>query len=439
MASKAHALLARVVEVRPEELRALGWSLLYVFAVLSAYYVLRPIRDEMGVHGGVEKLPWLFTGTLVAMIAVNPLFAAVVKRLPRVQFISTTYRFFSINLLLFAALFALATPEQNVWIGRAFFIWVSVFNLFVVSVFWALMVDVFDSEQGKRLFGFLAAGATLGAIAGSSITASLVRDVGATKLFFASIVLLEVAVLAVRRLSRLSDKLQHRLADMPDAGERPIGGGILAGISHTLRSPYLLNVCLFITLFTVTSTFLYFQQAAVARDYFADRAARTAFFARVDLAVNVLTLVIQLFFTAQILKRFGVAVTLSILPLFSVLGFAALAIAPTIAVIVVLQVLRRAANFALARPTRELLYTVIPREDKYKAKTFIDTVVYRGGDQIGSWSYLALSAGGLGIAGIALVAVPLSALWAANSLWLGFRQSRLARASAASEASATRI
>lgn len=438
MPSRAHALLARVVDVRPEELRALGWSLLYVFAVLSAYYVLRPIRDEMGVHGGVEKLPWLFTGTLVAMVAVNPLFAAVVKRLPRVQFIAVTYRFFSLNLLVFAALFALATPEQNVWIGRAFFIWVSVFNLFVVSVFWALMVDVFDSEQGKRLFGFLAAGATLGAIAGSSITASLVRDLGATTLFFASIALLEVAVLAVRRLALLSEKLHQRPADMPDADERPIGGGILAGISHTLRSPYLLNVCLFITLFTVTSTFLYFQQAAIARDYFADRAARTAFFARVDLAVNVLTLVIQLFLTAKILKRFGVAITLSILPVFSVLGFAALAITPTIAVIVVLQVLRRAANFALARPTRELLYTVIPREDKYKAKTFIDTVVYRAGDQIGSWSYLALSAGGLGIAGIALVAVPLSALWAANSLWLGFRQSRIAGAQAMTQERVTR-
>ena len=438
MPSRAHALLARVVDVRPEELRALGWSLLYVFAVLSAYYVLRPIRDEMGVHGGVEKLPWLFTGTLVAMVAVNPLFATVVKRLPRVQFIAVTYRFFSLNLLVFAALFALATPEQNVWIGRAFFIWVSVFNLFVVSVFWALMVDVFDSEQGKRLFGFLAAGATLGAIAGSSITASLVRDLGATTLFFASIALLEVAVLAVRRLALLSEKLHQRPADMPDADERPIGGGILAGISHTLRSPYLLNVCLFITLFTVTSTFLYFQQAAIARDYFADRAARTAFFARVDLAVNVLTLVIQLFLTAKILKRFGVAITLSILPVFSVLGFAALAITPTIAVIVVLQVLRRAANFALARPTRELLYTVIPREDKYKAKTFIDTVVYRAGDQIGSWSYLALSAGGLGIAGIALVAVPLSALWAANSLWLGFRQSRIAGAQAMTQERVTR-
>jgi AAA family ATP:ADP antiporter len=437
MPSSGHALLKRVVDVKPAELRALGWSLLYVFAILSAYYVLRPIRDEMGVHGGVENLPWLFTGTLLGMIAINPLFAALVKRLPRVRFISVAYRFFAVNLLLFAALLAVATPEQNVWIGRAFFIWVSVFNLFVVSVFWALMVDVFDSEQGKRLFGFLAAGATLGAIAGSTLTASFVRGVGATTLFFASIALLELGVLAVRRLSRLSERLKEVSAQGASSEETPIGGGVLAGISHTLRSPYLLNVCLFIALFTISSTFLYFQQATIARDHFPDRAARTAFFANVDLLVNVLTLVVQLFFTARILRRFGVALTLAILPLFSVLGFAALALAPTIAVIVVLQVLRRAGNFALARPTRELLYTVLAREEKYKAKTFIDTVVYRGGDQLGSWSYLALSSFGLGIAGVALVAVPLSALWLANSLWLGFRQARMARADAASRVTAT--
>jgi AAA family ATP:ADP antiporter len=179
-------------------------------------------------------------------------------------------------------------------------------------------------------------------------------------------------------------------------------------------------------LFTVTATFLYFQQAAIARDYFSDRASRTAFFAQVDLLVNVLTLFIQVFLTARILKRFGVALTLGILPFFSVLGFAALALAPTIAVLVALQVLRRAANFALARPTRELLYTVLSREDKYKAKSFIDTVVYRAGDQIGSWSYLALSSFGLGIAGIAVAAVPLSLAWLASSLWLGRRQARLA-------------
>ena len=397
-------------EVRPQERRALGWSLLYVFSVLSAYYVLRPIRDEMGVQGGVENLPWLFTGTLLGMIALNPLFAALVKRLPRDRFIALSYRFFSFNLLLFAAGLYLSSETQDVWLGRAFFIWLSVFNLFVVSVFWALMVDVFDTEQGKRLFGFLAAGATLGAIAGSTITASLVREVTATTLFFASMVLLEVAVFASRRLSFKQKKEEE---------QAHIGGGVLAGIAHTLRSPYLLNICLFLLLFTVTSTFLYFQQATIARDSFADRASRTAFFAQVDLMVNVLTLTVQLFFTARILRRLGVALTLGILPLFTLLGFAVLALSPTIAVVVVFQVLRRAANFALARPTREVLFTVLPREDKYKAKSFIDTVVYRAGDQVGSWSYLLLSSFGLGIAGVALVAVPLSAAWLANSLWLG--------------------
>jgi AAA family ATP:ADP antiporter len=402
-------------EVRPHERRALGWSLVYVFAILSAYYVLRPIRDEMGVQGGVENLPWLFSGTLLGMIAVNPLFAALVKRLPRARFIAWSYRFFAANLVLFLVLFHLADPAQNVWVGRAFFIWLSVFNLFVVSVFWATMVDVFDSEQGKRLFGLLAAGATLGAIAGSTLTATLVREAGATNLFFASIVLLEVAVFAVRKLSFKEQRQE----------ETPIGGGVLAGISHTFRSPYLLNICVFILLFTVTSTFLYFQQATIARDSFADRASRTAFFAHVDLLVNVLTLGVQLFFTARILRKLGVALTLGILPLFTLLGFAALAAAPVIAVLVAFQVLRRAANFALARPTREILFTVLPREDKYKAKSFIDTVVYRAGDQVGSWSYLALGGFGLGIAGIALVALPLSALWLFNSLWLGRRHAKM--------------
>jgi AAA family ATP:ADP antiporter len=409
-------------DVRPHERRALGWSLLYVFAVLSAYYVLRPIRDEMGVQGGVENLPWLFTGTLVSMILVNPLFAALVRRLPRERFIAWSYRFFALNLILFLILFQAADAAQNVWLGRAFFIWLSVFNLFVVSVFWALMVDVFDTEQGKRLFGFLAAGATLGALAGSTITASLLKQVGPTNLFFASIVLLEIAVFAVKRLSFQGQK-EPRHEEPP-----PIGGGILAGISHTFRSPYLLNVCLFIVLFTVTSTFLYFQQATIARDYFPDRGSRTAFFAQVDLLVNVLTLTVQLFFTARILRRLGVALTLGILPLLSTLGFIALALAPAIAVLVVLQVLRRAANFALARPTREILFTVLPREDKYKAKSFIDTVVYRAGDQVGSWSYLLLGSFGLGIAGVAVVAVPLSALWLANSLWLGRRQAKMSAA-----------
>jgi len=415
-----HRLLTRAIEVRPVEMRALGWSWLYIFSVLFSYYILRPMRDEMGVAGGVENLQWLFTGTLLGMLVINPPFAALVARLPRVKFIAVSYRFFLANLLLFALLLHAATAEQNIWIGRLFFIWLSVFNLFVVSVFWALMVDVFDAEQGKRLFGFIAAGATLGGIVGSSLTASLARHVAPPYLLVISALLLETAVHCVARLAKISGVLQHRPAERP--GERPIGGSAFSGLSHALSSSYLINVSGFILLFAITSTFLYFQQAEIARQSFADRGARTAFFARVDLWVNVLTLGAQLFLTGRVLRWIGVALTLAALPLLSVVGFGALALAPTIAVVVVYQVVRRAGNFAFARPSREVLFTVVPREDKYKAKSFIDTVVYRLGDQVGAWSYAGLGMIGLGMTGIAVVAVPISLLWLLNGLWLGRRQ-----------------
>jgi AAA family ATP:ADP antiporter len=418
-----YRLLKAVIDVRPAELRALAWSWLYIFAVLFSYYILRPIRDEMGVAGGVENLQWLFTGTLLGMIAVNPPFAALVARWPRAKFIAHAYRFFMVNLLLFAALLYVATPEQHIWVGRAFFIWTSVFNLFVVSVFWALMVDVFDAEQGKRLFGFIAAGATLGGIVGSSLTASLAKHVPPTYLLIGSAVLLEAALFCVRRLSLLSDAL--RRTPTSDREESPIGGSIFSGFAHAFNSTYLINVSIFILLFAVTSTFLYFQQADIARQSFADRGARTAFFARVDLWVNILTLSAQLFLTGRVLRLVGVAMTLAALPLLSIFGFGILALTPTIAVLVVYQVLRRAGNFAFARPSREVLFTVVPREDKYKAKSFIDTVIYRLGDQVGAWSYAALGFFGLGLTGISLVAVPLSIVWLVNGLWLGRKQSML--------------
>jgi AAA family ATP:ADP antiporter len=417
-------LLRRVIDARPEELKALGWSWLYIFSVFSSYYVIRPIRDEMGVAGGVENLPWLFTGTLVAMIAVNPPFAALVARLPRGGFISAAYRFFIANLLLFCLLLGIATAEQNIWVGRVFFIWTSVFNLFVVSVFWALMVDLFDSGQGKRLFGFIAAGATLGSILGSSLTAVLARHVGSIYLLLGSAVLLEVAVFSVRRLSRLSEAL--RLRPTTRGEEVPIGGRILSGLTHAFKSPYLMGISVYMLLYAITSTFLYFQQAAIVNAGFTDRAARTEFFAHVDLAVNTLTLGAQLFLTERLLRLLGVALTLTLLPALSVLGFATFGLAPTVAVIVAFQVLRRAGNFAVARPTREVLFTVLPREDKYKAKSFIDTVVYRSGDQLGAWSFALLSFLGLGLTGIAFVAVPISAAWLLNGWWLGRNQEKIA-------------
>ena len=418
-----HGLLRRVIDVRPEEARALAWSWLYVFALFLAYYVLRPIRDELGVAGGVRNLPWLFTGTLLAMLAANPLFAYAVRRWPREVFIAVAYRFFMLNLLAFLVLLMVTDEGQRVWVGRAFFIWTSVFNLFVVSIFWSFIVDVFDSEQGKRLFGFLAAGATVGGIAGSALTSGLVAHVGQHWLLLASILLLEVAVFAVRRLSFISDAFSHPAEDSDP--HRPLGGGIFAGMTHTLRSPYLLGIAAFILLYSITSTVLYFQQASIAEAHFTSRAARTAFFANIDFWVNTLTLGCQLFLTWRLTAWLGVAVMLAILPALSVFGFAALSAWPTVAVFVVVQVARRVSNFALARPTREVLFTAVPREDRYKAKNFIDTVVYRGGDQVAAWSYAGLLALGLTITGIAAATVPICIAWAGLSVWLGRQQQRM--------------
>jgi AAA family ATP:ADP antiporter len=422
----AYRLLRRVIAVEPAEAQVVLWCWLYIFAVLSSYYIMRPIRDQMGIAGGVNNLQWLFTGTLVGMLVLNLPFAWLVKTLPRSRFIPLSYRFFAVNILLFAVALYVATPEETVWVGRVFFIWASVYNLFVVSIFWQMNVDLFSPEQGKRLFGFIAAGATVGAIVGSGLVASLGRYVPATALLIGAAVLLEVAVFAVGRLSRLSPALHHRPAETRE--ERPIGGGVLSGVTHALRSPYLLNVSFFILLFAITSTFLYFQQAGIVSYSFADRGAQTAFFATVDLAVNCLTLGVQLFLTGRIVMLVGVALALAFLPALTFIGFGGLAVMPSLSTIAVFQVLRRAGDYAIARPTREVLFTVVPREDRYKAKSFIDTFVYRLGDQVGAWSVALLRGLGDNVATVALVAMPITTLWFVNALWLGRRQATLAEA-----------
>ena len=417
-------MFRRLFDVRPHEVAVVAWCWLVIFCLLSSYYIMRPIRDQAGVAGGVQNLQWLFTGTLVVMLLLNIPFAYLVKRLPRHRFIAITYHFFALNILVFAVLFHVANPAETVWVGRVFFIWASAFNLFVVSMFWQLNVDVFSPEQGKRLFGLIAAGATLGAIVGSAVTASLAHHVPPMGLLIGAAVLLEVAVFSAGRLSRLSSTLESpRVAHEAEA---PIGGGILSGITHVLGSPYLFNVGVFLLLFSITSTFLYFQQAAIVGGAFKDRAAQTAFFATVDLLVNCLTLAVQLFLTARIVVLLGVALTLGVLPALTIVGFGAIALVPTIMAVAAFQVVRRAADYAVARPARELLYTVASREDRYKAKSLIDTVVYRTGDQVGAWSVALLRAIGLGGPHVSFAAIPLAALWLINALWLGRRQEQLA-------------
>jgi ATP:ADP antiporter, AAA family len=419
MESSLQSFLKRITGVQSHEVPAVAWALVYIISLFLAYYVLRPLRDELGVEGGVRNLPWLFTGTLVTMLIVSPLFAYAVRRFRRDLFIAISYRFFSANLLIFAALLATASPQTEVWIGRAFFIWVSVFNLFVVSVFWSCVVDIFDNAQGKRLFGLLAAGATFGGLLGSALTTGLIEHIGRSWLIAITILLLELAVAGSRGLSRFSQTFRCPLAK--DEPEQPVGGGIFSGMVHTFRSPYLLGLAIFILLYSMTSTFLYFQQASIAAASFPDRAARTAFFADIDFWVNAITLVIQLFLTGRLMGWFGVLTTLCSLPVISLAGFSALAWSPTVAIFVVAQVARRVSNYALARPSREVLFTSVDREDRFKAKNFIDTVMYRGGDQVASWSYSGLLALGLTLPQLAVVAIPLSLIWLLLSVWLGKR------------------
>jgi AAA family ATP:ADP antiporter len=381
---------------------------------MTSYYVLRPIRDAMGVQtGNVDNLPWLFTGTLIAMIVLNPLFAALVRRLSAQVFIPIVYLFFISNLLVFGVL--MGSVKGALWVGYAFFIWLSVFNLFVVSVFWMLMVDIVDTGQSKRLFGMLSAAASVGAICGSSLSAFLAKGWSHSLLMTGAAALLGLAILCVLRIFGLIRAMKGDEAVVLER-ER-IGGSIWAGLAHVARSPYLLGIGLYILLYAITSTFLYFQQSEIAAKNFATSTERRSFFAQVDLAVNVLTLLVQVFLTSRILKGLGIAASAAFLPLLTVAGFGILAAVPTIGVLVVVYVLRRVGNFGLSRPTREVLFTVVSREDKYKAKSVVDTVVYRLGDQVGSWSYALV--GGLGMAGVSLVGLVLAVGWAANALWLG--------------------
>lgn len=417
-------LLRKVVDVRVEEVRALGLGFIYYFLIFSSYYVIRPIRDDIGSANGIEKLPWLFTGTLVAMLVANALFAALVVKFSRRRFIPIVYRVLIANLLIFFVLLLVISKEHQVWVGRVFFVWTSVFNLFVVSVFWAFMVDVFSTEQGKRLFGFISVGGTLGAIVGAAITAGLVQRIGSLNLLLISAVLLELAAQCVRLFPTTFEDSGPSIKK-ETAEESPIGGQIWAGITHCIKSPYLLGICAYMFFYASTSTFLYFQQVDIAAHAFADRSARTAFFAQIDLIVNVLTVLGQAFLAGRLIKWFGVGVTLAILPALSLIGFTAMGVAPTLTLLVIFLTLRRAANFAIARPAREILFTVISREDKYKAKNLIDTFVYRTADQMAAWSSPITGWLGLGLAGVSLVAAPIAGIWLVVSLWLGRKQVRM--------------
>jgi AAA family ATP:ADP antiporter len=369
-----------------DERPAVVWGFLYFFSILSGYYVLRPLRDEMGILGGVKNLPWQFTGTFVVMLLAVPFYSAVVARFPRRRIIPVVYRFCALNLLAFLLLDR--ADVSSVWVARVFFVWVSVFNLFVVSIFWSFMVDTFRAEQGKRLFGAIATGGSVGAIAGPLIATLLVKPFGRSGLYIAAAGLLEAGVFCVRRLIAWAEA--HGSGGVGRAPDRPVGGGVLAGFRLTLASPYLLAVVGMMLAYTITSTVLYADQARVVSASVQDSASRTALFARIDLWVNVVALAAQAVATGWILTALGLGVALCVLPVLTAGGFLALGFLPGLATMVAVQIVRRGIQYGLERPSREVLFTVVSSEEKYKAKAFIDTVVFRGGDAAAIWGYDAV-------------------------------------------------
>lgn len=410
-------LTRRLFMARPGEFAAMLWSAAYHFFVLFSYFLLRPVRESMGIERGYEDLAWLMTGTMAAMFIANPIFAAIVSRLPRRRFIPLTYRVFALTMLVFFVLFRSLGDDARVGLGHAMYIWLSVFNLFVVSVFWAFMADIFNQEQGKRLFGFIAVGGTLGALAGPAVTGALVRGVvissdvllhlQPTSMLLISCVCLEIAVQCVKRLLKSAginrDEAQKQSNLALRKGAEP-GPGLLEGLRLIVQSPYLLLICGFVLVFTILSSLLYMEQGRIMERTFADSSSRTAAFAQLDLYTQSLTLLLQLFISGRVIRWLGVGGTLAIVPLLTIAGFAALLLRDTWMVLALFMVFRRAFHYALDRPAREVLYTVVGPDAKYKSKSFIDTFIYRGGDVIGGWAERLLT---LLNAGVGIIAIPL--------------------------------
>ena len=412
-------------------------AFVFFYCLLSSYFVLRPMRDAVAAASGVNQLSWMFAATLGMTLLCNPLFSALVVRFPIRRVIPVSYQFFVVNMLVFYFVLGQTASAEgstvDVWLGRVFFVWTTVFALFNTSIFWSLMADAFRSDQAKRMFGFIGVGGTLGSISGTAATASLATIIGPRNLLLISAVLLELAILIIWRFPLRAREGGEPGTRATSFDRDVIGGSMWSGFTQIVRTPYLLGIGVFLILFTIGSTFLYFQQSDIVGRYYPDRAARTAILARLELTAQVLTVFTQIFFTGRIIRWLGLAATLAMLPAMSIVGFGALAAMPVFATLAVFTVLRRASNFALTNPSMEVLFTVVPREDKYKAKNIIETFVYRGGDQIGAWLYAGLAAIGLSLAGISFVAVPLSAAWLALALWLGRKQAVLAEALTAQE------
>lgn len=426
------ALVGRAVDFRNDsEYRGMLWATTYGFFIMLSYYILRAVRDEISAADR-GNLQILWTVVFLVMLVAVPAYSWIASRYSRGVFVPLANRFFIACLVGFWASLVFLSPDARPWIDRVFYVWTSVFALFVVTVFWGLIADCFSNEQGRRLFGFIAVGSSLGGIVGSFITATLAEQVPVFSLLLIACVPLEIASWCARILHR---KLGTGQIKTEGERERPLAGNAISGMKAVFSSRYLLGIATFIALMTFASTILYFQQANLLGEAIADRGERRAFLANMDLASNALTILLQVYLAARIIRWVGVGITLAIVPIAAAIGFVALTLTPTLAVLVVVQVAYRAGRYGLTRPAREVLFTVLSREEKYKSKAFLDAAVYRGGDLVSGWIYAGLAAVGLSVGAIALVSTPLAVIWIFVGLTLGRRGDAMAEAAGTPAAS----
>jgi ATP:ADP antiporter, AAA family len=414
--SRLATLVHRLVVVEPEELQPLLAAFATLFCMFSSYTILRPIRDTMGITSGVEKLPYLFWGTFIAMLALQPIYGWLTSRFRRPVFLPWVYAFFTANLLAFYFWFNL--QQDHTWIARTYYVWVSVFNFFIVAVFWSLMADVFTREQAGRMFGFIAAGASTGGLVGPLVASRLAVPLGTINLLLISAALLAVSMFFMRRV--INWQRQYGAHARGGEADTPLGGHILAAFHQVIRSPYLLGIALFVILLSWVSTFLYLEQQAFVAKVFTTRDERTRFFSDVDFWVQTFALITQLFIFGRLFKWIGHRALLVSIPLIMTVGYAVFALVPTFAVLVGVFAVRRVGEYGITRPCRDSLYTVCTREEKYKAKSLIDTFIYRGGDATSASAYQLMTGTlGLGPAGVGWVGAGISALWLMLALALG--------------------
>ncbi len=429
--------LQRFTNVRRDEVASLLVAALFFFCVLTALMVIRPAREALGMQSGLDTVRWLFVGTAVVTLAVNPVFGFLVSRFRRINFIAATYIFFATSLVVFWGLLTFAPEAAGEVSGRIFYVWFSVFNLFSTMVFWALMVDRFSLEQSKRLFGVIAVGGTLGAMFGPWLAWTYVDAIGTANLILVAVGFLVVAVFAAAGVARLQPRSLTEID--PDDPEAPpvvkeeaiIGGSAWEGFRAILRSRYLLGICFFVLIMAIMATFIYFTRLQMVADMTDVMDDQTGLFAQIDFWTQTLTFVLQLLITGHIMKRLGVAVALVLLPVTVSLGFIGLAMTGTFGALILLEAAYRAMQRGVTRPARETLFTVVNREDKYKGKAVIDTFVYRTGDVVGAWSEGLLGALGTGIVGLSSLVVPMAAAWGTLGVWLGRQQIRVAKRQAA--------